>query len=164
MAPRSVEHPETGLALPVLPSGRGTSSLQVPRALTPRGSLHPRAGNDGETHSGLHSPRKAHVAGKIYTIDFLLIKCNSGCTAGEIPVCLNTGLLRGDLLPCPHLSDKSSKRFCDSVTSDYNRLPREAVAAPSLSVSKARLDGALSNLIWWKMSLLMARGLEPGDL
>jgi len=32
------------------------------------------------------------------------------------------------------------------------------VAAPSLAVFKARLDGALSNLVWWKMSLLMAGG------
>jgi len=44
------------------------------------------------------------------------------------------------------------------------RLPREAVAAPSLAVFKARLDGALSTLVWWKMSLLMAGGLEPDDL
>jgi len=42
-------------------------------------------------------------------------------------------------------------------------LSREAVAAPSLAVLKARLDGALSNLGWWKMSLLMAGGLEPDD-
>jgi len=37
-----------------------------------------------------------------------------------------------------------------------HRLPREAVAAPSLAVFKARLDGALSNLVWWKVSLPMA--------
>jgi len=43
-------------------------------------------------------------------------------------------------------------------------LPGEAVAAPSLAVLKARLDGALSTLGWWKMSLLMAGGLEPGEL
>ena len=36
--------------------------------------------------------------------------------------------------------------------------------APSLAVFKARLDGALSNLVWCKMSLLMAGGLEPDDL
>ena len=36
--------------------------------------------------------------------------------------------------------------------------------APSLAVFRARLDGALSNLVWWKMSLLMAGGLEPDDL
>jgi len=46
----------------------------------------------------------------------------------------------------------------------WHKLPREAVAAPSLEMFKARLDGALSNLVQWKMSLLMAEGLEPGDL
>jgi len=40
----------------------------------------------------------------------------------------------------------------------WPRLPRESVDAPSLAVLKARLDGALSNLVWWKMSLLMAGG------
>ena len=46
----------------------------------------------------------------------------------------------------------------------WNRLPRLAVDAPSLEVSKARLDRALSNLIQWKVSLTMAGGLEPDDL
>jgi len=46
----------------------------------------------------------------------------------------------------------------------WPRLPREAVAALSVAGFKARLDGALSNLSWWKMSLLMAGGLEPDDL
>ena len=50
------------------------------------------------------------------------------------------------------------------VVKHWNRLPREAVAAPSLVVFKTRLDGALSNLVWWKTSLLMAGGLEPDDL
>jgi len=50
------------------------------------------------------------------------------------------------------------------VVKHWPRLPREAVAAPSLAVLKARLDGALSNLGWRKMSLLMAGGLEPDDL
>jgi len=44
----------------------------------------------------------------------------------------------------------------------WHRLPREAVDAPSLAVFKARLDGALSNLVWWKVSLPMAGGLERG--
>jgi len=43
-------------------------------------------------------------------------------------------------------------------------LPREAVAACSLAGLKARLDGALSNLVWWKVSLPMAGGLELGEL
>jgi len=50
------------------------------------------------------------------------------------------------------------------VVRDWHRLPREAVAAPSLAVFKVRLDGALSNLGWWKMSLLTAGGLEPDGL
>jgi len=46
----------------------------------------------------------------------------------------------------------------------WNRLPREAVDAPSLAVFKARLDGALSNLLWWKGSLPVAGRLEQDDL
>jgi len=37
--------------------------------------------------------------------------------------------------------------FTVRVVKHWNRLPREAVAAPSLAVLKTRLDGALSNLI-----------------
>jgi len=50
------------------------------------------------------------------------------------------------------------------VVKHWHRLPRAPVAAPSLAVFKARLDGALSNLVWWKMSLIMAGELEPDDL
>jgi len=50
------------------------------------------------------------------------------------------------------------------VVRHWHTLPREAVAAPSLAVFKARLDGALSNPVWWKVSLLMAGGLDPDDL
>ena len=56
------------------------------------------------------------------------------------------------------------KFFTMRVVKHWHRLPREAVAAPSLAVFKARLDGAHSNLVWWKTSLLMAGGLEPDDL
>jgi len=56
------------------------------------------------------------------------------------------------------------KFFTMRVMKHWHRLPRAAVAAPSLSVLKARLDGALSNLGWWKVSLPMAGGLEPDDL
>ena len=38
----------------------------------------------------------------------------------------------------------------------WNMLPREAVDAPSLEMFKARLDGALGNLVWWEVSLPMA--------
>jgi len=56
------------------------------------------------------------------------------------------------------------KFFPMRVVKHRPRLPREAVAAPSLAVFQARLHGALSTLVWWKMSLLMAGGLEPDDL
>ena len=42
----------------------------------------------------------------------------------------------------------------------WSRLPREVVEASSLETLKVRLDGALSNLIWLKMSLLTARELD----
>jgi len=60
--------------------------------------------------------------------------------------------------------DIRKKFFPMRVVRPWPRLPREAVAAPSLAVFRARLDGALSTLGWWKMSLLMAEGLEPDDL
>jgi len=45
------------------------------------------------------------------------------------------------------------------VVRPWPRLPREAVDAPSLQVFKARLDGALSNLVWWKGSSLPTAGV-----
>ncbi|KFP15355.1 hypothetical protein Z169_03638, partial [Egretta garzetta] len=41
--------------------------------------------------------------------------------------------------------DSRKKFFTVRVMRHWNRLPREAVDAPSLGVFKARLDGALSN-------------------
>ena len=43
--------------------------------------------------------------------------------------------------------DVRKKFFTVRVVRHWNRLPREAVDAPSLEVFKARLDGALSNLV-----------------
>jgi len=42
--------------------------------------------------------------------------------------------------------DIRKKFFTKRVVRHWNRLPREVVAALYLEVSKARLDGALSNL------------------
>jgi len=44
-------------------------------------------------------------------------------------------------------SDIRKKFFTVMVVRHCNRLPREAVDAPSLKVFKARLDGVLSNLV-----------------
>jgi len=60
--------------------------------------------------------------------------------------------------------DTKKKFFTPRVMRPWHRLPREAVAAPSLEGFKARLDGALSNLVWWKVSLPTAGGLQPDDL
>ncbi|KFP96896.1 hypothetical protein N329_07599, partial [Haliaeetus albicilla] len=43
--------------------------------------------------------------------------------------------------------DVRQKLFTVMVVRHWNRLPREAVDAPSLEAFKARLDGALSNLV-----------------
>ena len=48
------------------------------------------------------------------------------------------------------------KFFPLRVERPWPRLPREAVAAPSLAGLKARLDGAGSTLGWWKGSLSVA--------
>jgi len=50
------------------------------------------------------------------------------------------------------------------VVRHWNRLPREAVDVPSLEVLKARLDGALKNLVKWKVPLPTAVWLELDDL
>jgi len=40
----------------------------------------------------------------------------------------------------------------------WNRLPKEAVGAPSLEAFKARLDAALGSLVWWLATLHSAGG------
>ncbi|KFP21085.1 hypothetical protein Z169_00537, partial [Egretta garzetta] len=43
--------------------------------------------------------------------------------------------------------DIRKKFFTMRVVKHWNRLPREVVEAPSLATFKARLDGAVSNLV-----------------
>ena len=45
--------------------------------------------------------------------------------------------------------DIRRKFFAMRVVRCWNRLPREAVDAPSLEAFKARLDGALGSLVWF---------------
>jgi len=60
--------------------------------------------------------------------------------------------------------DIRNKFFPMRVARPWPRLPREAVAVPSLAVFKARLDNALSNLVWWQGFLPTARGVGTGYL
>jgi len=46
------------------------------------------------------------------------------------------------------------------VVKHWHRLPREVVDASSLGTFQARLDGALSILVQWKVSPLVAGGLN----
>jgi len=50
------------------------------------------------------------------------------------------------------------------VMTHWNRLPKEAVDAPSLEAFKARLDVALGSLVWWLEPLHIAGGLKLHDL
>jgi len=82
-----------------------------------------------------------------------------GCIASSVASRVREGIL--PLCPAlvrPHLEsrlrlDMKKKFFTLRVVRSWPRLPREAVAAACLAVFKARLDGALSNLAWWKVSL-----------
>ena len=54
--------------------------------------------------------------------------------------------------------DIRKKFFTMRVVEPWPRLPSEVVNAPSLGPFPARLDGALSTLVWLEMSLLAAGG------
>ena len=49
------------------------------------------------------------------------------------------------------------------MVTHWNRLPKEAVNAPSLEAFKARLDVALGSLVWWLVTLYTAEGLTLYD-
>ena len=50
------------------------------------------------------------------------------------------------------------------VVKRWHMLPSAVVDAPSLGVFNARLDGALSNLVQWKVSLPVVGELELDDI
>ena len=56
--------------------------------------------------------------------------------------------------------DIRRKFFTQRVVTHWNRLPKEAVDAPSLEAFKARLDVALGSLVWWLATLHIAGGVE----
>ena len=54
--------------------------------------------------------------------------------------------------------DIRRKFFTQRVVKHWNRLPKEAVDAPSLEAFKARLDVALGSLVCWLATLHIAGG------
>ncbi|GAB0179269.1 hypothetical protein GRJ2_000392200 [Grus japonensis] len=56
------------------------------------------------------------------------------------------------------------KFFTVRVMGNLFQCLREVIDAPSLEVFKARLDGVLGNVVWQRVSLPMAGGLELNDL
>ena len=54
--------------------------------------------------------------------------------------------------------DIRRKFFTERLVSHWNRLPKEAVDAPSLVAFKARLDVALGSLVCWLATLHIAGG------
>jgi len=81
----------------------------------------------------------------------------TGFLAG--PVAIGQGVNGFKLREGRFRLDIRKKFFTMRVVKHWHWPPREAVEAPSLAVFKARLDGALSNLSWLKMSLLTAGAL-----
>ena len=59
--------------------------------------------------------------------------------------------------------DIRRKFFTQRLLTHWNRLPKEAVDAPSLEAFKARLDVALGSLAWWLVTLHTAGGLKLDD-
>ena len=59
--------------------------------------------------------------------------------------------------------DIRRKFFTQRVVMHWNRLPKEAVGAPSLQAFKARLDVALGSLVWWLATLHIAGELKLDD-
>ena len=60
--------------------------------------------------------------------------------------------------------DVRRKVFTQRVVTHCNRLPKEAVDAPSLEAFKARLDVALGSLVWWLATLHIAGGVGTQSL
>ena len=59
---------------------------------------------------------------------------------------------------CRYRLDIRRKFFTQRVVTQWNRLPKEAVDAPSLEAFKARLDVALGSLGCWLATLHTAGG------
>ena len=53
--------------------------------------------------------------------------------------------------------------FTQRVVTHWNRLPKEALDAPTLEAFKARLDVALGSLVWWLATVHVAGEVKLGE-
>jgi len=115
---------------------------------------------------GLFSLEKRRLRGHLLTA-FQYLKADYK-KAGEgifTRVCSDRTRSKGfKLKECRFRLDIRKKLFTLREVRHWHRLPTEAVDARSLAVFKARLDGALGTLVWWKVFLPVAGGLERDDL
>lgn len=51
----------------------------------------------------------------------------------------------------------TKKKFLTERIVRHDAMPRESVDVPCLEMFKARVNGALSNLVWWKIFLSMGK-------
>jgi len=99
----------------------------------------------------LSAPRASHLqSGQALACGCLAQRDCSGRRGG------NGFKLRGGIF----ILDRRKKVFTVRVVRPWQRLPREAGDDSSLATFKARLDGALTDLVWWKKSLPVAGGME----
>jgi len=85
--------------------------------------------------------------------EWLFIRVDSGRTRGD-------GFKQGQ---GRFRLDIRRKFFSQRVVTHWNRLPKEAVDAPSLEAFKARLNVALGSLVCWLVTLPTAGGLKLND-
>lgn len=71
----------------------------------------------------------------------------------ELINCINT--TRGNVFKMKEHGIKLDvvKELAVRMERSWHRFPRETMTSPSLEVFKTRLDGAGSNLVWWKVLL-----------
>jgi len=101
------------------------------------------------------------ASSRVAAFQYLKGACKKGGDKLFSRVCCNR--TRGDGFNLKEESfrlDVRKRFFTMRVVRPWQRMPREVVDAPSLETFKASLDGALSNLVWLKMSLLIAGRLD----
>jgi len=115
---------------------------------------------------GLFTLEKGRLQGDVIEVfQYLKVTCEKAGEGLFTRACRDSARGNGfELKECRFRLDMRKKFFPMRAVRHWNSWPREVVDAPSLGVLKARLDVALSNLVWWKMSLPLEGRLELGDL